>query len=71
VIVTIQDIIDAGFCARGARRWAAEHKYDFRDFLQNGMPVERMESYGDHFCMTVAAHVRNKNKEVSDGQERQ
>lgn len=64
--VTIQDIIDAGFCARGARAWAREHHYDFRDFLINGMPVEKMESYGDHFCLTVAAYVRKKN-EVQNG----
>lgn len=67
MIVTIQDIRDAGFCARGAREWARRHNYDFRDFLQHGMPIERMEAFGDHFCLTVVAHVRNKHKEVSNG----
>lgn len=66
MIVRIQDIRDAGFCARGARTWAKQHGYDFRDFLENGMPVEKMEAFGDHFCMTVAEHVRKKN-EVKNG----
>jgi hypothetical protein len=67
MIVTIQDIRDAGFCARGARRWAAENGWDFADFLKNGIPIEKMEAHGDYFCMTVAQHVRNKHKEVDNG----
>lgn len=67
MIVTIQDIRNAGFCARGARRWAKENGWDFADFLKNGMPIEKMEAQDDYFCQTVAAYVRNKNKEVSNG----
>jgi len=67
IIVRIQDIRDAGFCSRGARRWAAENGWDFRDFLLNGMPVEKMEEHGDYFCLTVAAHVRKKHNEVNNG----
>lgn len=69
MIVRIQDIRDAGFCCRGARIWAKESGWDFKHFLQHGIAIERLDENGDHFCVTVAAYVRNKNKEVNDGQE--
>lgn len=71
MIVTIQDIRDAGLCSRGARGWAKQNNYDFRDFLQNGMPIERMEAFGDAFCMQVVNHVRQREalKKDSNGQE--
>jgi arsenate reductase-like glutaredoxin family protein len=67
VTFTIQDIRDVHLCARGAREWFAAHNLDFRDFLQNGMNVERIEAIDDHFAQMVAQHVRNKHNEVNDG----
>lgn len=69
MIVTIQDIREAGFCSRGARAWARANGWDFAQFLQNGYPIERFDEHGDYFCVTVAAYVRKKNKEANNGQE--
>lgn len=66
MIVTIQDIRDAGYCARGAREWAKRHGYDFKLFIINGMPIETLDAHGDEFCLRVAEHVRKKNG-VSNG----
>ena len=37
MIVTVQDIRDAGHCVAGTRQWFAANNLDFRDFLLNGM----------------------------------
>lgn len=59
IIVTIQHVIDAGMCVRGAKVWMARHNLDFRRFLAEGYPVETIESTKDALGLRVAAVARD------------
>lgn len=69
--VHIRHIRAGGFCARGARDWAARHNINYTNFLQNGIECEILESTGDHFALTVCRLAREeeaaKQKEANDG----
>lgn len=39
--VTIHDARMAGYCALGAKTWFEAHGLDFRDFLTNGMSMDK------------------------------
>lgn len=39
MIVTIQDIRDAGHCVAGTRHWFKANDLDFQHFLTHGMPA--------------------------------
>lgn len=41
LIITIQDLRDAGHCVAGSRHWFAANELDFKDFLVNGMPATK------------------------------
>lgn len=65
--VTIEHIRAArvahgGFCASGIRRWCERHQIDYRKLLQEGLPVEHIESRapGDHFAQQVIAFARGE-----------
>lgn len=36
-IITMQDVIAAGYCPSGARRWFRAHDLDFRAFMREGV----------------------------------
>lgn len=66
----IRHIRASGFCARGARDWAARHNIDYNDFLKNGIDCDMLEATGDHFAITVCKLAREeeaKLKEVNNG----
>jgi len=63
VIITIQDIRDAGICASGARRWFEAHGLDFRDFMENGISEDAMLATGD----ARAQEVVNRKRSLTDG----
>ena len=44
-------------CAPGARLWARRHGIDVRDFLKNGMPIDRAEQLAevDAFAARIVA----------------
>jgi hypothetical protein len=59
-------------CAPGIRGWCARYGIDLRDFLDNGMPVEAMESINDAYAQRLAAVARSQAAEelrVKNGQE--
>jgi hypothetical protein len=47
LLITIDDVRRAGHCVAGIRRWFETHQLDFRDFLRNGIPAEKMLATGD------------------------
>lgn len=57
-IVTIDHVIEAKLCTRGARQWFARNNLDFRQFLTSGMPASVIEGTGDDLGRTVAAIAR-------------
>lgn len=63
--VSIDDIVKAGFCVRGARRWFAEHGLDFRAMLKDGVPEEELLRSGDSLAEIVV--TRKREREASDG----
>lgn len=68
----IRHIRAGGFCARGARDWAARHNINYNDFLQNGIDCEVLEATGDHFAIAVCKLAREEEQqqlnEVNNGQ---
>lgn len=45
-IVRITDIVRAGYCPSGARRWFTANGLDFRDFMKNGIPASVLTATG-------------------------
>lgn len=55
MLIRIDDIIKAGICASGARRWFHAHGLDFRDFMKNGISAEDLLATGDAYAEQVVA----------------
>lgn len=51
--VTIQDIIAAGYCASGARRWFRANNLDFAAFLRDGLDRDTFLGTGDALAQKV------------------
>lgn len=64
MIITIDDIIKAGICASGARRWFNAHGLDFRDFMRNGIDAELLLATGDAYARQV---VDRKLERLNNG----
>lgn len=60
IIVTIAHVRGAKQCAYGAREWFKHHNLDFRDFLENGMPIEKAEAINDLMARHVVAYARQE-----------
>jgi hypothetical protein len=58
ITVTIQHVIDAGMCVRGAKVWMQRHNLDFRKFLNEGYPVEQIEAINDALGQKVCDVAR-------------
>ena len=51
--ITMDDILRAGHCARGTRRWFDEFGLDFRAFLKSGIPATDLAATGDGLAIQV------------------
>jgi hypothetical protein len=47
-----------GFCRPKARAWAAQHGFDWKDFVRNGIDAEKLEATGDGFALALVAWAR-------------
>lgn len=58
-------------CAYGIRGWCRRHGIDLGDFLDNGLPIERLESIDDAYARRVVAIARAEAEatECDHGQE--
>ncbi len=63
--IRIDDIVKAGFCVRGARRWFRDHGLDFRAMLKDGIPEEELLRNGDSLAELVV--TRKREREALDG----
>lgn len=52
----------ADLCTRGARAWFDTNGLDFREFLDNGLPVEKLEALGDALADRVCAAARREHE---------
>ncbi len=49
-----------GYCVRGARQWFADHKMDFREFMQSGLPEETLLATGDGMAEALVRWARKR-----------
>ena len=45
-IITMKDLRACGICPE-SKRWFVEYGLDWRDFVRNGIPVEKLRATGD------------------------
>lgn len=57
-LVTMQHVRAAGFCAKGARRFALHHGLDWRAFRKAGLKASTLEATGDALALAVVAKAR-------------
>lgn len=57
-IVTMNDVVNAGYCVKGARRWFKDHGFDDRDVIRNGASAQAMLDTNDGLGIDVV----NKTK---------
>lgn len=62
-IITINDVRNAGLCAKGARIWAQSNGFDLRAFLKDGMTESKVAAMNDAMANKVLAHVRAQQQE--------
>ncbi len=60
-VVTMRHMRDLKYCAGGVRRFFARHGFDYRQFLKEGIPAEKMEATGDAMAIRVANYARELN----------
>ena len=62
VIVTMKHIRQSAMCSRGTRDFFLRHGFDWSDFLENGIPAEKLAATGDAMALQVVevAHGRRK-----------
>ena len=54
--ITIDDVMVAGHCVRGAKRWFEEYEFDFRVFLNEGISAYDFLSTRDGHAVGIARH---------------
>lgn len=60
----------AHLCVRGCKAWFDERGLDFKDFLDNGIPIATVDGFNDAIADRVAAAARAEHaalKEVANG----
>lgn len=64
-LITIGDVRKSGHCVAGARRWFESYGFDFRAFVENGLPEESLAATDDALALGVIA---DKNaREAANG----
>jgi hypothetical protein len=65
--VTVQDLHSvptwagrAGFCARGARQWAAQHGMDWATLVRDGADADALLATGDALAAHLVQHARDR-----------
>lgn len=59
--ITIEDVIAAGHCVRGARRWFELHGFDFRRFTKEGATEAELLATGDALADRVIERKRARH----------
>ncbi|QXV73587.1 putative tail assembly protein [Rhizobium phage RHph_X2_30] len=64
IVVFMRHIRSANLCAGGTRQWFRRQGFDWTDFLNNGIPIEKMEATGDPLALRVTAIARQEVDDV-------
>ena len=54
MILTVEDCIRAGFCVKGQVRFCKAHGIDYRTFVREGLPFDRLSHIEDANSHAVA-----------------
>lgn len=65
IVVRIEHVRSAKLCMRGVRQWFVRYGFDWRDFLENGLPISSVEATGCPLGARVAAEARKGTKRVN------
>ena len=60
LIITMRDIRAAKQCSRGARAFFERHGLDWQDFLENGVPAEKLLETGDAMAERTVEVARGR-----------
>ncbi len=60
IILRPRHLRTAQFCMRGGREWFASNGLSWSEFVQNGYPVETIETVGDVFALSATAIARDE-----------
>lgn len=47
-----------GYCRDKSKAWARHHGIDFKAFVRDGIPAERLEAIGDAFALELVRWAR-------------
>lgn len=61
-LITVNDLIDCGFCATGQLRWFRSHQLDFREHLARGTPASTLLSTGDGLAEHAVAVLKERRR---------
>lgn len=61
ILVRVAHIRQANLCTGGARTWFERHGLSWRDFINDGIPVESLEATGDPLAFRVTAEARGEH----------
>lgn len=64
IVVYMRHIRAAKLCAGGTREWFRRQGFDWTDFLNNGIPLEKMEATGDPLALRVTTIAKQEVRNV-------
>jgi hypothetical protein len=53
LVITMNDIVRAGYCARKTPGWFRAHGLDFRHFMKHGIAATDLAAAGDGLALKV------------------
>lgn len=62
LLLTVEDVREAGLCVRGAKQWFALHKLDFKHFLMHGIRASALPE-NDAFAQKVLEVARERRSD--------
>jgi hypothetical protein len=67
LIIRVEHMRAAGYCAKGAREFAQRHGFDWIAFVKEGVPAEQLIATGDAMAAEVVAHAERETRENGQG----
>lgn len=59
--VFLKDVVNAGYCVRGARAWFKSHDLNFREFIRTGLPRQEFLDTGCHLAEDIVKKKDERN----------
>lgn len=66
-MITRNHIDELGYCARGARRWAARMGLDWSAFVRDGVDSSVLQETGDAMAQRLVEHVLSSGDGIQPG----